>query len=418
MPDAPTSAAPALPRAQSPAPAACSPLVRRATLPVTLLVQAASAAAMVAPTVAAPLLLQRLQLGAAAVGIYIALVYLGAMAATQLGPACVRRWGAIRTSQLALLLSAAGLLLLTVPDPRLVALGAVIGGLGYGPITPASSQMLSRTTDPRHFSLVFSIKQTGVPLGGVIAGLMVPPLAGWRGVDAALLAGAALCALAAASAWPLRPALDHDREPGAAWPGLRRLVEPLVYVARHPVLRSVAVVSFVYSMVQVSLTAYLVSFVNGELGWTLVAAGAALAAAQTAGVVGRIGWGLVSDRWLGPRHTLLALGAVSLACGLALPLLAPLGRPAVLLALLCLYGATAIGWNGVYLATVARLVPQADAARATGGTLFFTFLGVLLGSPLFGALGTALGSLGWAFALLGLPLAAVLVLLARSRWPI
>lgn len=418
MPDAPTSLAPALPRSPSPTPEACSPLVRRTTLPVTLLVQAASAAAMVAPTVAAPLLLQRLQLGAAAVGIYIALVYLGAMAATQLGPACVRRWGAIRTSQLALLMSAAGLLLLTVPHPQLVALGAVVGGLGYGPITPASSQMLSRTTDPRHFSLVFSIKQTGVPLGGVIAGLMVPPLAGWRGVDAALLASAALCALAAASAWPLRPSLDHDREPGAAWPGLRRLVEPMVYVARHPMLRSVAVVSFVYSMVQVSLTSYLVSFVNGELGWTLVAAGAALAAAQAAGVVGRIGWGLVSDRWLGPRHTLLALGAVSLACGLALPLLAPLGRPAVLLALLCLYGATAIGWNGVYLATVARLVPQADAARATGGTLFFTFLGVLLGSPLFGALGTTLGSLGWAFALLGLPLAAVLVLLARSRWPI
>jgi MFS family permease len=391
-------------------------MVRRATLPVTLFVQAASAAAMVAPTVAAPLLLQRLGLGTAAVGVYIALVYLGAMAATQLGPACVRRWGAIRTSQLALLLSGLGLLLLTRPDARAVALGALIGGLGYGPITPASSQMLSRTTDPRHFALVFSIKQTGVPLGGVIAGLLVPPLAGWGGVDAALLAMALLCALAAASAWPLRTALDHDREPQSAWPALRRLAEPMVFVARQPSLRSLAVVSFVFSMVQVSLTSYLVSFLEGERGWTLVAAGAALAAAQTAGVIGRIGWGLLSDRGLGARRTLLLLGAVSLTCGAALPLLPPTGAPALLLVLLCLYGATAIGWNGVYLATVARLVPMADAARATGGTLFFTFLGVLVGSPLFGALGTALGSLAWAFACLGLPLAAVLALLLRVRW--
>ena len=390
---------------------------RRATLPVTLLVQAASAATVVAPTVAAPRLLEALHLGPTAVGVYIALLYMGAMVGTQLGPVLVRRWGAIRASQAALALSALGVSLLIWPDLRLAALGAVVSGLGYGPITPASSQMLSRTTDPRHFSLVFSIKQTGVPLGGVIAGLMVPALIERGAPGLAMGATAALCLFALAAAVPLRASLDHDREPATPWPAAGRLIEPLRFVATHPVLRGVAACSFVFSMVQVSLTSYLVSFTHGELGWSLVAAGAALAAAQTAGVVGRIGWGLVADRWLGARRTLLALGAGSLLCGVALPLLAPLGHRPALLALLCLYGALAIGWNGVYLALVARLVPHAQAAKATGGTLFFTFSGVLLGAPLFGSLGTALGSLAWAFALLALPLAAVLVLMARARWP-
>ena len=405
------------PAADVGSPAEPSALARRATLPVTLLVQAASAASVIAPAVAAPLLLQRLNLGAATVGLYIALVYLGAMVATQVGPVLVRRWGPIRASQAGLLLSAAGLLLLAVASLPVAVAGAVISGLGYGPITPASSQMLSRTTDPKHFSLVFSIKQTGVPLGGVVAGLMVPPLAGWGGAPLALVATAVLCLLGAVLALPLRQELDRDRDPASPWPGLSRMAEPLRFVTTHPVLRNVALCSFVFSMVQVSLTSFLVTFTHGELGWTLVAAGAALSAAQTAGVVGRIGWGLVSDRWLGPRHTLLVLGAVSLACGAALPWVAPLGRPAALMVLLCLYGATAIGWNGVYLAVVARLVPAQDAARATGGTLFVTFLGVVVGPPLFGAAGSALGSLAWAFALLAVPLAVVLVVLVRSRWP-
>src|SRR5207344_1115132 len=98
-----------------------------------------------------------------------------------------------RASQVALLSSMAGLLLMAAPPLPLVALGAVFIGLGYGPITPASSQMLSRTTDPRHYSLVFSIKQTGVPLGGVIAGLMVPPLVALGGGAAALGGTALLC---------------------------------------------------------------------------------------------------------------------------------------------------------------------------------------------------------------------------------
>ena len=49
------------------------------------------------------------------------------------------------------------------------------------------------------------------------------------------------------------------------------------------------------------------------------------------------------------------------------------------------FGATAIGWNGVYLAEAARSAPEGSAGEATGGTLFFTFLGIVLGPSLFAA---------------------------------
>ena len=46
----------------------------------------------------------------------------------------------------------------------------------------------------------------------------------------------------------------------------------------------------------------------------------------------------------------------------------------------------------------------------------FTFFGVVVGPPLFGAAGTAFGALGPAFALLALPLAWGGWMLARARW--
>jgi len=389
---------------------------RRATLPVTLFVQAAASAAVIGPTVAAPRLLERLLLGPAAVGLYIAAVYLAAMFSSSLGALLVRSRGPIRASQLALCASAAGLALLAMPSVWAAAAGALLIGIGYGPITPASSQMLSRTTEAHRYGLVFSIKQTGVPLGGVVAGLMVPALVTLSGAVAALAGTGALCLLAAALAQPLSGTLDRERDGAVSWPRPAQLLAPVRFVAAHPVLRPLVLVSFVLSMVQVSLTSYMVSYLTADLRWTLLAAGAALSASQVAGMAGRIAWGLLADRWLGPRRTLLGLAGVMAACCLAMPWLA-IGTPAApVLALLCVFGATAVGWNGVYLATVARQVPQSEAAMATGGSLFFTFFGVVVGPPLFGLAGTAFGGLGGAFALLALPLAVSLWMLARTGW--
>src|SRR5690606_33542910 len=57
-------------------------------------------------------------------------------------------------------------------------LGAALCGIGYGPVTPASSQMLIRTTPPERTAFVFSLKQSGVPLGGLLVGVALLPVAG------------------------------------------------------------------------------------------------------------------------------------------------------------------------------------------------------------------------------------------------
>lgn len=389
-----------------------------ATLPVTLLVQAAASGSLLAPAVAAPRLLPALGIGSVAIGLYIALVYLFAMASSLFGAALVRRWGPIRSSQAALMCSAAGLLLMAVPHVGAAMLGAVLLGMGYGPITPASSEMLARTTRPDRISLIFSIKQTGVPVGGAIAGLLVPAALVAGGPWAALGAMAGLCVLGTLLAVPLRAPLDQQRDPASPWPSVARMAEPLHFVAGHGVLRKLALCTLIFSLVQVSLTTFLVTFLNLDLGWSLVAAGVALSVSQAAGVVGRILWGLVADVGHdGPRRTLLGLALAMAATGLALALVGTDTPTVVVLVLVSIYGATGVGWNGVYLGTVARLVPHDRAAMATAGTLFFTFFGVVIGPPLFGAAGSLFGSHGPAFGLLAVPLAVAVWTLARAHWP-
>jgi len=358
---------------------------------LTLVIQAMVAMALLTLPVIAPMVAQTLEVSPALVGLYVSVTYAGAMVATLMGGATVARMGAIRVSQWGLVLCAAGLVLCAVPWLPAMVLGAVCIGLGYGPITPASSHLLARTTPPAQMSLVFSIKQTGVPLGSMLAGAIVPPLA--LVIDWPMSMGvvAALCLVCAAVSQGLRADLDSDRQAGTPmrWGSL---IEPIRLVLAHRALLTMASCSFMFSMVQLCLTTYLVTFLHEDLSYGLVAAGLALSVTQFGGIGGRVVWGYVADRWLGARRMLLLLASMMATGALASAFLTPDTPHGVVIAILVGFGASAIGWNGVYLAEVARRAPPGMASMATGGTLAFTFLGVVVGPPLFGALSGLFGT--------------------------
>jgi predicted MFS family arabinose efflux permease len=385
-------------------------------LAVTLAIQALVAMALITVPVMAPVVAQALGISSTYIGLYVGLVYAAAMLASLAAGAAVARFGAIRVSQVALLLCAAGLALSALGSAPAMAIGALLVGLGYGPVTPASSHLLARTTPAHRMSLVFSIKQTGVPLGGVLAGALVPPLLvlGWRG---ALLAVAAANIACVFVAQPLRASLDADREPDRPLV-VGNLAQPIRLVLATPALRLLAGVSFLFSIAQLSLTTYLVVYLHDILSYGMVAAGLALSVSQAAGVFGRVLWGYVSDRWLGARRMLAALAALVGVSAVLTATLQPSLPAALVLVVLCLFGASAIGWNGVYLAEVAREAPPGQASVATGGTLAITFLGVVLGPPAFGALAGASGSYRIGFIALAVALIPCLVALLRPRRPL
>lgn len=368
-------------------------------LVVTLAIQALASMASFTVPVLAPAAARDLAGPAALVGVYVALIYLSAMVTSLLSGGWVVRYGAIRISQVCLLLCTAGLLCTASGTLAGMGMSALLIGAGYGPVTPASSHILARTTPPHLMGFMFSLKQTGVPLGGVLAGALVPSLVGAVGWQGAALAVAAACAAMLLLTQPFRAALDDDRQPGHG--GARDPFRPLVRVFQHRAIRDLALCSFCFGAMQLCLTTYLVTYLTHEYGMALTAAGLVLAVTQGAGMAGRLLWGWIADRWLPPRR-LLPLLALAMALAAGLTAAFDPGWPLVAVMLVSvLFGATAIGWNGVYLSEVARLAPPGTAGLYTGGTLFFTYFGVVAGPPLFAVIAEASGSLASGYATFG-----------------
>jgi nitrate/nitrite transporter NarK len=267
-----------------------------------------------------------------------------------------------------------------------------------------------KTTPRERMALTFSIKQTGVPAGAAVAGLIVPPLTVAFGWQSAIVVVAAVCVAMAIVSQPLRAPLDDDRNRGARL-SAAALLGGLSLVAQSPALRTMALVSFFYSGMQMSVAGFIVAYLHTEIGLGLVAAGTALTVASVAGVVARIAWGSISDRTGAPRAVLSLIGFLMAAGSVGAALITPSWPMAGVLAVAAALGATAIGWNGVYLSEVARLAPTGETGRATGGCLFFTFVGVVILPFLFGWLQRATGSYAVCFAVAALVCAAVGVLL-------
>ena len=385
-----------------------------AAVAITLAVQSLTAMALAVPSVLAPVAAGDFDVPPTSVGRWVGFSYMVAMFAGLAGGTFVGRYGPARMLQVAVLGVALGLVIGAGAHLVLLLLCGALLGAAHGLVNPASSAILAVASPPRIRSMVFSIKQTGVPLGGAAAGILVPGLLLWISWPTAVLALALGAAALLAVVAPYRRVYDTARRPERLH--IRAFAAPVAEVwANRPILE-LAVVSAVYSAIQITFVTYLVSYLKLELGYSLLAAGLVFSASQISGALGRVLWGAVADHVFSPRSVLAALGLVMALCGLAVASFTAAWSAAAVLTVCVLYGATAVGWNGVFLAEVARLAPEGRVAFLTGGTQFFTFAGVLVGPPLFGAIVSQTGSYGAGFvATAVLPLLAVVVMLARGR---
>ncbi|MBE0626343.1 MAG: MFS transporter [Burkholderiales bacterium] len=385
-------------------------------LAITLAVQAITSMAMIAPSVMAPVAATELGVSAQAIGWFVALEYLFAMLTGLACGALIVRYGPVRVCQISVCLAAAGLVAGTGAVLPVVFAAAALIGCGYGLVNPVSSHILARAAPPRMMSLIFSIKQTGVPIGGALAGVLVPPLVlafGWRWGAVAV---ALLCLAVALAIQPAR-APDATANRGGGSGSAREFFAPLGLVLANPPVLELAVVSMIFGSAQLALIAYFVSYLNLELGFGLVAAGLIYSSAHMAGIVGRITWGAVADRWLSPRSMLGLLGVMMALSGMGVAAFSAHWPLPAVIAVSALFGASAVGWNGVYLAEVARRAPPGRVGAITGGTQFFTFIGALAAPPIFGVVVGLAGNYGKAYFIFCLlpALAGLRLLLSAHR---
>ncbi len=380
---------------------------------VTTMVQIASAMGIAIFPVLAPNLAQMFDVDASYVGYQISILFGAATLASGLVGTAVLRWGACRAMQCSLWVCAAGMLATMAGDLLLMPVAAVLVGASTALATAGAAHLLFRFGPPQHRNLIFSIKQTGVPLGWATIALVAPALTvafSWRMPMLVVLVYSAACALLL-ERWRIR--WDDDRNPGAA--AKTNMLSGVVVLWRYPTLRYLAMAGFFFSFVQLCIGTFTVNLLVQEAGYGLVAAGVMLSLVQIAGMSGRMVFGWVADR-SGGAITLLVLTSLAAAAGCIASLFVSSDWPMVALGIFyALFGIVAYGWNGVMHAQIARLSPPGMVSVATGGIMAWIFAGILIGPALFAAMYRWIGSYSTTFGVLaiGALCSAALAVLAR-----
>lgn len=274
-----------------------------------------------------------------------------------------------------------------------------LAGLGYSFLNPASTKGVMAWFYRDERATAMGTKQTGVPAGGVVAAVLGPSLvwlAGWRGALASLGVVNILFGFFFWAFW---------REPGG------EMGNP---PAPDPSAQKVKVVLKVFDLLAISfgtalllvgqmcLLTYIPLYLKETMGLSAYRASQALAFPQIGAMVGRIGWGVVSDRlFRGQRKIVLVIiGALSVGLTLVLGLIPPATSFFILVLLIFLAGLCMVGYQGVSYALIGELAGKAQTGRALGLVITFNSVGAMLGTPLFGYIVDVSGSYSTAWQVL------------------
>jgi len=387
-------------------------------LALAILVQALPTFGNLAVTTLGPDVTRVIGLPAGAIGAYVAVLY-GAATLGSFGAAgTVLRFGPVRASQGALALYAiGGIIVFMVPGIVSITLAAILFGIAYTVPIPAGAQILIRHTPPYLQNTLFSIRQCGVPIGGMMAGLLFPPIAAAFGWEAALVTVAGACGLALILIQGFRARYDAERQP--TLPIFKAAAHsPLATIRRHKELRRLCMAGIIFAGFEVTLVANITAHLFRDGGWTLIEAGRGLSALQFGGLLGRLLWGRIADS-LANRSVMLGLIGFGMAGSGVIMGMMGLTSPALAYTAAFAIGLTGGGWTGVGVAEAARLAGSTGAVAGTAALTMAMFFGIVALPLLVGA--ALIAGITYSTLFIGLSIAAgcggVLMLMAPPVRP-
>ena len=371
---------------------------------MSVLVLAVGSFSVIGASANAPLLSSALGLSEVGIGAIASVAYVGAMSSARVSGRITDRRGPAVVIIAGLVLMALGDgIALSAFHASVLYLGIVVVGLGYGAINP-STTVVSNPRSAKRRGLVMSIKQSGVPRGGVAAGALVPTVGlafGWRAAFALALT---LCLGLALFVWVRG---GYRAQPLALG------VKPRARSGRKLALPWGYSFGLLIAGVQVSMFAFTAVYLVDARGMSIARAGLGVSILLVGGVAGRLFWGWLSDVFFHRRLLVLQaaalLGAVSIVSLVVAPeALVPLALVAI--------GVSSVGWNGVYIAAVAEAVEPHRMGAVTGTSLALINFGAIVTPLLIGVLVNLSGS--WSVGLLtlaALSVAASIVALVFSE---
>jgi MFS family permease len=287
----------------------------------------------------------------------------------------------------------------------------VVAGLASASATPAGGRLVLLAFPPNRRGLALGIRQTAIPVGGLIAAAALPWIAharGWRWAFVAAGIGTAVAVI------PLALSRVGD---APARPAGRVVATPSP--ARDRNLRLLTTWGCLLVTGQFATLAFMALDFHRRAHLSLASASLLVGVAQAVGIAGRIGWGAASDRILshGRKPLLLVLTGTALLSALVLlatPRSAPVG---VLVAASALAGLALIGYQGLWVTMIAEAAGPHRVGAATGFAVTFVVASVAVTPPLYGLVADVFGTYRavWGALSIVLALAFIPALLVEER---
>lgn len=359
--------------------------------------------------VLAPLLLAEIDISEFELGLVASALYVSAAVIARFGGRQLDRMHG-RAALLLLLLASTGSLVLIAASTSIAILviGVLVAGVAIGANNPVTNRVIAYHVPAGRRGSVIGVKQIGVKVANVAAGVLVPLFAhtlGWRPGLRTFAVVAVLVGVASLRIVPAerRRSVNRGRQGSSAH--LRGQVRWLRYYAAFMAIGMSAI------------TTYLPLHAVQNVGMSLAQAGLVVTVMGTVAVGARLVWAALADRMNSPETLLIALSAVG-ASALAMIAAAGAVGPWILWVAAAVVGATVGSWTVVAHLTIVVEV-DADRAASATGLMQATFVaGQAVGAPVFGALIAVTGSFAtgwWLTAALSLGASAVAVIEQRRR---
>jgi sugar phosphate permease len=376
----------------------------RLVLAVGTVAQASQAAVLFGLAVLAPALRDQYHLSLTKVGVMLGVSSIGAVLTLLPWGLAADHVGERVTGTTGLLGAGAALAgSAYAPDfTVLILLLAIAGALGAS-INTATGRAVTSWFRREQRGFALGIRQTSVPIGGLVATLAIPLILDQSGSRAALLmlAGFSLASGLLAAVWLVEGPVRQDEESTAN-------------VLHHPLrdrrIWRLSVGSALLISTQVAITGFVVIFLESQHDLSATQAGLVLAAINVVGATGRLLSGRQSDRRGGNRVAMIR--EIAIATTVTVTAAAVLAGATVWLLVPALIagGGLSMCWNGLAVAATVETAGPRRSGAALGLQQTVLGVGVAL-TPL--AFAPFVESTSWRagfFAAAVFPLVAVVVL--------
>ncbi|MGE7954021.1 MFS transporter [Lysinibacillus xylanilyticus] len=291
-------------------------------------------------------------------------------------------WGSI-------LLGFSALLLMLANSYTVLIILLVVVGIWYGSAQTGGSTAIVKWFPDKHRGLAIGIRQTGIPIGGALASVILTYMYHHYNLTSVHLVQG-LVAIAGGLIFLL--IYQEPKNHIAAAASSVTFKEKMSAIKNNKELYPIYIVGIVMMTLQMILVAHFMSYLHQEGDYSLTEAGQYLSLVLLGGMIGRVAIAWISDQFFAQKreHLLIMVMASAVILTVLLPFIL---QEKILMLLFCfLLGFVALGWYSLFIACVTERSNPHYVALTVSAALTLNQLFIVIAPSLFGFMVTVFSS--------------------------